>query len=187
MKAIPTAIEGVIIIEPSVFKDERGYFLETYNPLILSFLQAEGEFRQDNESYSSRRVLRGLHFQNPPYAQGKLVRAVTGAVLDVAVDIREGSPHYGKWVSVLLSSENKRMLWIPPGFAHGFVSLQDDTIFSYKCTAPYNRESEGSIRWNDPDLAIQWDVEAPIVSDKDGKAPLFREMISRFQYQPKPR
>jgi len=125
-------------------------------------------------------VLRGLHFQNQPYAQGKLVRVMRGAVLDVAVDIRKASPTYGKWVSIVLTGENKYMYWIPDGFAHGFLTLEDDTVFFYKCTNIYNKASEGSIRWNDPDLNIDWGIDDPILSDKDKVSPLFKDLITSF-------
>ncbi len=138
------------------------------------------DFVQDNESKSQKDVLRGLHFQNPPFEQGKLVRVVKGAVLDVAVDIRKDSGTYGEWLSQELTEENKTMLWIPPGFAHGFLTLQDETIFQYKCTNYYNKDSEGSIRWNDPILKIKWDVVNPVVSDKDQDAPSFKDFSSKF-------
>jgi dTDP-4-dehydrorhamnose 3,5-epimerase len=125
-------------------------------------------------------VLRGLHFQNQPYAQGKLVRVMRGAVLDVAVDIRKASPTYGKWVSIVLTGENKYMYWIPDGFAHGFLTLEDDTVFFYKCTNVYNKASEGSIRWNDPDLNINWGIDNPILSDKDKVSPLFKDLKTSF-------
>ena len=155
----------MLVIEPRVFGDERGYFFE---------------FVQDNESFSSKGVLRGLHFQEPPFEQGKLVRVARGAVMDVSVDIRKDSPTYGKWAAFGLSSENKRMLWIPPGFAHGFITLQDNTLFIYKCTSLYNREAENSIFWNDPDLRIDWGIDRPVISEKDQKAPFFRDLKSPF-------
>jgi dTDP-4-dehydrorhamnose 3,5-epimerase len=135
---------------------------------------------QDNQSLSQKGVLRGLHFQNPPFAQGKLVRVIKGSVLDVAVDIRKDSPTYGEHFSVELSEENKTILWIPPGFAHGFVTLEDDTIFIYKCTAVYNKESEGSLIWNDEDLNIDWRVVNPLVSDKDIQAGNFNDFTTQF-------
>ncbi len=125
-------------------------------------------------------VLRGLHFQAPPFAQGKLVRVMKGAVLDVAVDIRKNSPTYGQWASIELTESNKMMYWVPPGFAHGFVTLEDDTVFFYKCTNVYNKSSEGSIRWNDPDLNINWNLENPILSEKDQISPLFKDFVSPF-------
>lgn len=138
------------------------------------------DFVQDNESKSQKSVLRGLHFQVPPHAQGKLVRVIKGAVNDVAVDLRKHSPFYGKWVSQLLSEENKLMLWIPPGFAHGFVVLEDETIFSYKCTAYYHKASERGLRWNDPQLNINWGIQDPLLSEKDKNAPLFIDFNSPF-------
>jgi dTDP-4-dehydrorhamnose 3,5-epimerase len=135
---------------------------------------------QDNQSLSQKGVLRGLHFQNPPFAQGKLVRVIKGAVVDVAVDIRKKSPTYGQHFAVELSEENKTVFWIPPGFAHGFVSLEDDTIFTYKCTGVYNKESEGALIWNDEDLDIDWRVENPLVSDKDKAAGNFNDFTTQF-------
>jgi dTDP-4-dehydrorhamnose 3,5-epimerase len=137
-------------------------------------------FVQDNESKSQKNVLRGLHFQKPPFAQGKLVRVIRGAVLDVAVDIRKSSPTFGKWASIELTQDNKWMYWVPPGFAHGFVTLEDNTTFFYKCTNMYNKESEGSILWNDPDLNINWQTDQPILSEKDKTSPLFKDFISPF-------
>ncbi len=180
MEIIKTKLEGLWIIKPAVFEDERGYFFESFNQ--DKFLEAgiDVKFLQDNESKSRKGVLRGLHFQNPPSAQGKLVRVMRGSVLDVAVDIRAKSPTYGKWESIVLSGQNKWMYWIPPGFAHGFVTLEDETIFFYKCTNVYNKGSEGSIVWNDPDLNIDWGVKNPIISDKDKTGPEFKNFISKF-------
>jgi len=137
-------------------------------------------FVQDNESKSNKGVLRGLHFQRPPFAQGKLVRVVKGSVMDVAVDIRKDSPTYGKWESRILSEDNKEMFWIPEGFAHGFVTLEDNTVFTYKCTNVYNKESEGSIRWNDPDIDINWNIDNPTLSEKDRISPLFNDLETPF-------
>lgn len=180
MKLIKTSIEDLVIIEPDVFSDERGYFYESFQKIKFQELRIRTDFVQDNESKSSRGVLRGLHFQNPPYAQGKLIRVVKGRVLDVAVDIRKKSPTFGKWESVELSSDNKLMIWVPEGFAHGFLVLEDDTIFHYKCTNYYDKTSEGAILWNDPDLQIDWKYDNPILSDKDASAPGFKDMISLF-------
>jgi dTDP-4-dehydrorhamnose 3,5-epimerase len=180
MEIIKTPLEGLLIIKPDVFEDERGYFFESYNQGKFLAHGIDVTFMQDNESKSKRGVLRGLHFQNPPFAQGKLVRVMRGSVLDVAVDIRKESPTYGKWSSIVLSGQNKWMYWIPTGFAHGFLTLEDDTIFFYKCTNIYNKESEGAIRWNDPDLNIDWGINDPVVSPKDEIAPLFRGFESRF-------
>jgi dTDP-4-dehydrorhamnose 3,5-epimerase len=180
MEIIKTPLEGLLIIKPDVFEDDRGYFFESFNH--EKFLQAglDLKFIQDNESRSKEGVLRGLHFQAPPFAQGKLVRVMRGSVCDVAVDIRKESPTYGKWESIILSGQNKWMYWIPPGFAHGFVTLEDDTIFFYKCTNVYSKVSEGSILWNDPDLNISWGIKDPVISDKDRISPLFSEITSPF-------
>ncbi len=172
-----------MIIKPVVFEDERGYFFESFNRDKFEQAGVDLQFVQDNESKSQKGVLRGLHFQNPPYAQGKLVRVMRGRVLDVAVDIREGSPTYGQWESIELSGENKFMYWIPPGMAHGFATLEDDTIFFYKCTNTYNKESEGSIRWDDKDLAIDWGIENPILSEKDKISPLFKDFKTKFKFK----
>ncbi|MDY0342926.1 MAG: dTDP-4-dehydrorhamnose 3,5-epimerase [Lentimicrobium sp.] len=176
MEIIPTEIPDVLILKPSVFKDDRGYFLESYSREKLSNAGIDVDFVQDNESKSSKGVLRGLHFQRSPYAQGKLVRVIKGAVFDVAVDLRQHSPWFGKWVGVNLSEHEKNMCWIPPGFAHGFLTLEDETIFAYKCTNVYHPASEGSVRWNDPHLNIHWPVSQPSLSDKDQKAPLLSEL-----------
>ncbi|NQV03481.1 MAG: dTDP-4-dehydrorhamnose 3,5-epimerase [Bacteroidia bacterium] len=181
MEIIKTPLAGLLIIKPDVFEDERGYFFESYNREKFLAYGIDATFVQDNESKSNRGVLRGLHFQNPPFAQGKLVRVMRGSVLDVAVDIRKGSPTYGKWSSIVLSGQNKWMYWIPSGFAHGFLTLEDDTIFFYKCTNVYSKESEGAIRWNDPDLNIDWDIKDPVISPKDEVAPVFAEFRSVFE------
>jgi dTDP-4-dehydrorhamnose 3,5-epimerase len=180
MTITETKLPGLLVIDPKVFGDERGYFFESFNQKVFEAAGLETNFLQDKESKSARGVLRGLHFQAPPFEQGKLVRVARGAVMDVSVDIRKASPTYGKWESFELSEHNKRMLWIPPGFAHGFVSLEDDTIFIYKCTNIYHSESEGSVRWNDQDLGIVWGVDDPVVSEKDQQAPLFSELRSPF-------
>ena len=180
MKVITNDIEGLLIIEPTVFGDERGYFYESFRSDVLQDYGLQLDFVQDNQSYSHKGILRGLHFQNHPHAQGKLVRVINGAVLDVAVDIRKESRTYGKHVSVRLDGDNKRMLYVPPGFAHGFVTLEDHTLFLYKCTNYYQKDSEGSFRWNSPELAIDWGIENPILSSKDVEAPLFSEFVSPF-------
>ena len=180
MELIKTSIDGLLIIKPDVFKDERGYFFESYNKERFAKAGLMMDFVQDNESKSDKGVLRGLHFQKPPYAQGKLVRVIKGSVMDVAVDLRKGSPTYGKWESVVLTEENKLQFWIPEGFAHGFVALEDNTIFNYKCTNVYNKESEGSILWNDPDINISWNIDNPILSEKDKISPLFKNFKSPF-------
>jgi dTDP-4-dehydrorhamnose 3,5-epimerase len=180
MEILKTKIEGLLIIRPKVFSDSRGYFFESFRLDKFRKLGIDLEFVQDNESKSQKGVLRGLHFQNPPYEQGKLIKVVKGAVIDVAVDIRKDSPTYGQWVSHELSEYNKTMFWIPPGFAHGFFTLEDDTIFQYKCTNYFNKESEGSIRWNDPDLNIDWGILEPSLSEKDKISPLFKDFKSSF-------
>lgn len=168
MKIVETALPGVRIIEPRVFGDARGFFMETWNVEAFCKAGLDVSFVQDNHSRSQKGVLRGLHFQNPG-PQGKLVRVTKGAVFDVAVDLRWSSPYFGKWVGVELSETNQRMLWVPEGFAHGFLTLEDDTDFLYKCTAPYAPQSEHSLAWNDPSVGIEWpldDIE-PIISAKD--------------------
>ena len=180
IKTEQTAIPGVILIHPQVFGDERGHFFEPYNARALAGIGITHGFVQDNQSRSRAGVLRGLHFQLPPHAQGKLVRVVRGSVLDVAVDLRKNSPAFGKWVSAVLSDTNHTMMWLPEGIAHGFLSLEDDTVFSYKCTAFYNKEAESSIRWNDPVLGIDWGGNDPVLSDKDANAPLFHSFNSPF-------
>ncbi len=180
MQIVETQIKDLLVIQPDVFKDDRGYFFECYNEERFFKEGLTMRFVQDNESKSAKGVLRGLHFQKPPFAQGKLVRVVKGAVMDVAVDLRSGSPTYGKWHSVVLSEEDKTMFWIPEGFAHGFVTLQDDTIFQYKCTNVYNKASEGSIRWNDPDINIDWNIENPILSEKDTVSPFMKDFVTPF-------
>ena len=180
MEVIKTPIEGILVIKPRVFEDDRGHFFESWSKESFKNIGLDLDFVQDNQSLSQKRVLRGLHFQNPPFAQGKLVRVIKGSVLDVAVDIRKDSPTYGEHFSVELSEENKTILWIPPGFAHGFVTLEDDTIFIYKCTAVYNKESEGSLIWNDEDLNIDWRVVTPLISDKDMVAGNFNNFTTQF-------
>jgi dTDP-4-dehydrorhamnose 3,5-epimerase len=183
MQIIKGDIPGLLIFEPSVFYDERGSFMETYNRDVMASLGFHEAFLQDNESVSAKGVVRALHFQNPPMAQGKLVRVIQGAVIDVAVDIRKGSPWYGMHQRVMLSARNKRMFWLPPGFAHGFAALEQDTIFSYKCTNVYSKADEGAIRWDDPELGIDWGVEQPIVSSRDLESPLFHQHTGTFTYQ----
>jgi len=176
MKATPLAIPEVVLIEPRVFGDDRGFFYESFNQ--QAFRQATGvdvEFVQDNHSRSGRNVLRGMHYQTAPRAQGKLVRAVVGEVFDVAVDIRPDSPTFGKWVGEVLSAENKCQLWIPPGFAHGFLVLSDVAEFLYKTTDYYAPECEGSFLWSDPEVGIDWPLQgAPILSTKDAQSGTLR-------------
>ncbi len=174
-----TFIKGLLILSPSVFADNRGYFLESYNKKNLHST-LDIDFVQDNESMSQKGVLRGLHFQNPPFAQGKLVRAITGSVLDVVVDLRKESSTYGKHFKLVLSSENKIQLYVPKGFAHGFLVLEDNTLFSYKCTNYYNKDAEFSLLWNDPTLNINWKIKDPIISEKDKNAKNFANFTSLF-------
>jgi dTDP-4-dehydrorhamnose 3,5-epimerase len=180
MKIIETPLKGLYVIEPKVFKDERGYFYESYNQKIFQNAGITDIFVQDNQSLSQKNVVRGLHFQSPPFAQAKLVRVIKGAVLDVVVDIRKNSPTYGKHYAIELTEENFLMLYIPIGFAHGFATLEDNTIFAYKCSNFYNKESEDTILWNDPDLNINWNFKNPILSEKDKNGKLFRDFISPF-------
>ena len=170
MNIIETALPGVLIIEPRVFGDARGFFMETWNAAGFAAAGLDLTFVQDNHSRSQRGVLRGLHFQNPG-PQGKLVRVTNGAVFDVAVDLRASSPNFGRWVGVELSADNKRMFWVPEGFAHGFLTLEDDTDFLYKCTAPYAPANEFTLAWNDPAVGIEWPVTGldPIISEKDAR------------------
>ena len=174
MDVIPTALDGVLLLKPRVFADERGFFLETYNARTFREAGLPESFVQDNHSRSRRDVLRGLHYQEPN-AQGKLVRCVRGAIWDVAVDIRRGSPSFGKWIGVDLTEENRSMLWVPPGFAHGFCGLSDESDVIYKCTALYDAASDRSIAWNDPDIGIQWPLEGPLLSPKDAAAPRLKD------------
>ena len=181
MKFIETKIEDLIIIEPEVFGDRRGYFLESYNQHKFQEIVGKVSFIQDNESKSLKGVLRGLHFQNPPFEQAKLVRCVQGEVLDVAVDIRKNSKTYGKHVTVLLSGKNKRQFFIPRGFAHGFLVLSESAIFSYKVDNTYAPDHDAGIRWNDKELNIQWGTNIEvIISDKDAELPFFSDFISPF-------
>ena len=173
MDIIETKIKDLLVIKPKIFEDDRGYFFESYDKVTFTKLGIDYEFVQDNQSKSQKNVLRGMHFQKPPYQQGKLVRVVKGSVLDVAVDLRPDSLTYGIWESVVLSESNHLLLWVPPGFAHGFLSLEDDTIFTYKCTGYYNRYAEGSFVWNDPKIGIVWGIDNPILSEKDKNATLF--------------
>lgn len=175
MELIKTSIPEVLLIKPVVYSDDRGYFMESFHSGKFSDLGIIGPFVQDNESKSQKNVLRGLHYQLNPFAQGKLIRVIKGAVLDVAVDIRRDSITFGKWVSMELSELNKLIAWIPPGFAHGFLTLEDETVFTYKCTSFYNKESEGSIRWNDTDLNIDWGISNPLLSEKDKVSPLLND------------
>lgn len=179
MQVRQTAIEGLIELIPRVFDDERGYFFESYNKPLFASLGLPMEFVQDNQSFSVKGVLRGLHMQHEPFAQGKLVRVITGQVLDVAVDLRPDSPTFGQYETFLLDAKLANMAYIPEGFAHGFVALED-SIFSYKCTNVYNKASESGIRWDDPDLNIDWGISNPIVSEKDQELKLLREVFPQI-------
>lgn len=182
MEVIKTNIEGVVIIEPRIFKDDRGYFFESFSQREFEEKVCKTTFVQDNESKSSYGVLRGLHFQKPPFAQSKLVRVIKGAVLDVAVDIRKGSPTFGQYVSVELTGENHRQFFIPRGFAHRFSVLSEEVIFQYKCDNFYSPQSEGAIAWNDPDLNIDWRIPAEkvVLSEKDSKHPRLKDWQNMF-------
>ena len=177
MEIIKTEIEGVVIIEPRIFKDARGYFFESFSEREFSEKVADVHFVQDNESRSCYGVIRGLHFQKPPYTQAKLLRVVRGAVLDVAVDLRKGSPTFGKYVAVELTEENHRQLYIPRGFAHGFSVLSEDVVLQYKCDNYYAPQSEGAIAWDDPELGIDWRIpkEKAILSEKDSRHPRLKD------------
>jgi dTDP-4-dehydrorhamnose 3,5-epimerase len=194
MNVIPTKIPELLIIEPKVFGDERGFFVETYNEPRYKEMGITGDFIQDNLSKSKKGVLRGLHYQAPPFAQGKLVTVLAGAVLDVAVDIREGSPTFGQYVAVELTVENKRQFWIPAGFAHGFVTLEDDTLFAYKCTNVYSPEHDRGVKFDDAAVGIEWprlteDGDSGkqnlefIISEKDQNQPLLKDIAKEFIYQ----
>lgn len=175
MNVIETKLKGVLIIEPDVFGDDRGYFMETYNQGRYEKQGIKATFVQDNLSYSRKGVLRGLHYQHP-HAQGKLVYVVKGEVFDVAVDIRKGSPSFGQWTGVVLSERNKRQLYIPEGFAHGFVVLSEEALFAYKCTDFYHPETEGGIIWNDPGIGIGWPEKNPVLSPKDANYPELKDI-----------
>lgn len=182
MEIVKTDIEGVVIIEPRIFKDSRGYFFESFKDNEFQEKICRTTFIQDNESYSSYGVVRGLHFQKPPFAQSKIVRVIKGAVLDVAVDLRKGSPTYGQHVAIELNEDNHRQIFIPRGFAHGFAVLSDEVLFQYKCDQYYAPQSEGGIAWDDPSLHIDWRIPADkvILSDKDRKLPLLKDYHSDF-------
>ena len=175
-----THIPDVILIKPKIFKDERGFFIETYKYSEFSSYGIKEQFVQDNHSRSSKGVLRGLHYQKNPAAQGKLVRCTEGEIFDVAVDIRKSSPSYGKWAGAILSEENREMLYIPPGFAHGFLVLSDFAEVLYKTTEEYSPENDRGIFWNDPSIAIKWSTDNPVVSEKDKILPLLEEADNNF-------
>lgn len=177
MKVISTSLPGCCVVEPAVFGDERGFFYESWNAERYAGHGLSERFVQSNVSSSSRGVLRGLHYQWPN-PQGKLVSVLEGEVYDVAVDIRRGSPHFGQWTAVVLSAENKRQFWIPEGFAHGFAVLSERALFSYLCTAPYDKAADASLRWDDPAIGIDWPLSHPLLSDKDAAAPLLSQIAS---------
>ncbi len=183
MKIVETSLPGVLIIEPQVFEDGRGWFMETYSRLKLSKQGIDIEFVQDNHSLSvPKGTLRGLHFQNNPKAQSKLLRCTRGVILDVAVDIRRGSPDYRKWVAVELSADNKKQLFIPKGFAHGFVTLVDNCEVQYKVDEYYAPECDRGIRFDDPEIGVDWDVTNPVLSAKDAKSPFLKDSDCNFSY-----
>ena len=183
MKFIETKIKDLFILEPTVWKDDRGYFYESYSKQLFHNSGIDIDFVQDNQSLSHLGALRGLHAQAPPFAQGKLVRVMQGKVLDIAVDIRKGSPTYGDNFTIELSGDNHKILWIPPGFVHGFVTLENNTIFTYKVSGLYDKASEIGIRWNDPDLNINWGIDPDkiIISEKDKVLPFFKDFKSPFK------
>ncbi len=179
-KVTKTKLAGVLILEPQVFGDERGFFMETYNKEEFKKLGINVDFVQDNHTKSQKGVLRGLHFQKQ-YPQGKLVRVVAGKVFDVAVDLRKDSPTFGQWAGIELSAENKKLFWVPQGFAHGFVALEEDTEFLYKCDELYHPEDEGGLIWNDPEVGIKWPIDSqPLLSDKDQKFPTLKDLNFKF-------
>ena len=182
MEIIKTAIDGPVIIEPRIFRDDRGYFFESFSEREFREKVADVHFVQDNESRSCYGVIRGLHFQKPPYAQAKLVRVIRGSVLDVAVDIRKGSPAFGRHVAVELTGDNHRQFFIPRGFAHGFSVLSEEVVFQYKCDSFYAPQSEGAVAWDDPDLGIDWRIPADraILSEKDRRHPRFKDFETPF-------
>jgi dTDP-4-dehydrorhamnose 3,5-epimerase len=183
MKVINTKLEGVQIIEPKVFTDNRGFFMESYNLQIFEELGLKFDFVQDNHSLSVEKdVIRGLHYQLSPRAQTKLIRVIAGAIYDVVVDIRKGSPTFSQWVGVILSDENHRMLLVPKGFAHGFCTLKENTHVQYKVDNYYSAQNDRGILWNDPEIGIDWPTDNPILSDKDAKQPLLRDVEINFEY-----
>ena len=180
MEVTTTPIEGLLILQPKIWKDDRGYFFESFRSDVFSKLNIDVNFVQDNQSLSQKGTIRGLHYQVAPFEQAKLVRVVQGRVLDVVLDIRKNSPTYGQHFAIELSDENQTQFFIPPGFAHGFSTLEDNTIFCYKCTNYYSKACEGGVLFNDPALGIDWKVEGLFVSDKDKELPAFAEFVSPF-------
>lgn len=183
MKLVPTSVEGAVVIEPDVFGDNRGWFYESYSKPKLEALGITDEFVQDNRSYTaSKGTIRGLHCQKQPMTQAKLLTCTRGEIMDVAVDIREGSPTYLKWTSVILSGENKKLFYIPEGFLHGFVTLTDDVEVLYKVNRVYSPENDRSIRFDDESIGVEWGIESPVLSQKDSTAPLLKDSDVRFSY-----
>ncbi len=180
MEITKTDIEGLLILQPKIWRDERGYFFESFREDVFKKLNLDLNFVQDNQSLSQKGTIRGLHFQKAPHEQGKLVRVLQGKVLDVALDIRKNSATYGKFFAIELSAENQTQFFIPPGFAHGFSTLENNTIFCYKCTNYYDKASEGGVLYNDPALGIDWKVEGLFVSDKDKELPVLKDFVSPF-------
>ena len=180
MQVQETGFEGLLILQPRLFKDDRGAFYESWNETTFKNLGLNIRFVQDNQSVSHKNVLRGLHFQQAPHAQGKLVRVTHGQALDIVVDLRKNSKTYGQHYKLVLCSDKANMMWIPAGFAHGFVALEDDTVFQYKCDAVYNPQSEECLIWNDPKLGIDWETENPIISSKDEEGKRFDDLNTSF-------
>ena len=184
MKVNRLAIEGLLLIESDVFSDDRGYFIELFNEKRFNDLELPSDFAQDNLSVSKKNVIRGLHFQEEPHAQGKLVRVIRGAALDVAVDIRKNSPTFGKHEALMLTESNNLVLWIPTGFAHGFATLDDNTVFHYKCSSLYHKSAESGIRYDDNELAINWNIKTPLVSPRDLELLSFADYKKRLGMKP---
>ncbi len=180
----PTEIESILLIESPVFQDDRGHFTELYSAPNLAAQGFHETFVQDNLSCSAKGALRGLHYQLEPHGMGKLIRVAAGAIFDVAVDLREGAPTFGKWLGRTLTGENGQALWVPVGFAHGFLALEPDTLVLYKCTAPWNPEAERSLAYNDPEIGIEWPAEPTSISDKDAAAPLLKDAEYNFSFSP---
>jgi len=180
MQVSTTPIEGLLVIQPTVFSDARGYFYEPYNKKKFTDNGITDDFVQDNQSCSQKGVLRGLHFQNPPFAQSKLLRVVQGSIWDIAVDIRKSSPTFGKYFGIELSAANKTIFYVPKGFAHGFLTLEDNTVLFYKCSDFYNKSAEESLLWNDADVDIKWNIADPLLSEKDQNAKKLKDFISQF-------
>jgi len=180
MQVQETGFEGLLILQPRIFKDDRGAFYESWNEATFKSLGLDFNFVQDNQSVSHKNVLRGLHFQHAPHAQGKLVRVTRGKALDVVVDLRRDSKTYGQYYKLVLCSDKANMMWIPAGFAHGFIALENDTVFQYKCDAVYNPKSEDCLIWNDPKLGIDWGIENPIISSKDEEGKRFNDLSTSF-------